>query len=94
MITENKACEWVEQLLGKIESGDKYLVDKENIREHDQAWVVYYNTEKYLKTNDSTFALLGNGRFLADNQTGKIEATSSSDEIPPYIDEYSNDGIV
>jgi len=88
MITKKEAIKLVEKQLRKIEFEENYRIDELNTKEHDWGWVIYYNTERFLETNDSQFALMGNGPFLVHRENGKIESVSSSEIEAGHIDSW------
>ncbi len=88
MITKEEAIKLVEKQLRKIEFGDNYRIDECNIKEHDWGWVISYNTESFLETDDSQFALMGNGPFLVHRENGKIESIPSSESEDVNIDSW------
>jgi len=88
MISKEKAYEKVEILLNKLEYEDKYLIDKSATDDHEWGWVIYYNTETYVKTKDTEFALMGNAPFLVMKNTGEVVTTGTSEPVEFYIDEY------
>ena len=88
MITKSEAFELVERLLSKIEFGDKYIIDEKNTVEYDWGWVVNYNSQKYLQTDDAQFALMGNGPFLVYRESGKIKSVASSEDVAEHIDSW------
>ena len=88
MITKDRAYKIVEILLDKIEYGEKYSIDKDATDDYEWGWVIYYNTETYIKTKDVEFALMGNSPFLVMKDTGKVVTTGTSEPVEYYIDEY------
>jgi hypothetical protein len=88
MITKVEAFKLVEKQLRKIQSEENFRIDEHNTQKHDWGWVIYYNSERYLETNDIQFALIGNGPFLVHKETGKIESVSSSGQVEDHIDSW------
>lgn len=88
MISKEEAYKKVEKILNNLEYGDKYIVDKNATDDYEWGWVIYYNTETYIKTNEIEYALMGNAPFLVMKDTGKVVETGTSEPVDVYIDEY------
>ena len=81
MITKEQAIQLVEKHLRKMESTEKLIVYLEGIDEHHWGWVIGYNSEIYIETNNIDYALIGNAPFTVMKETGEIKMTPSYD--PP-----------
>ncbi len=88
MITKEEAIKLVEKQLSKIEMEDNFRIDEQNTEEHDWGWVIYYNTERFLESDDVQLALMGNGPFIVYKESGKIVSVSSSDLVDNDIDSW------
>lgn len=88
MISKAEAYKKVEKILNILEYGDRYLIDKSVTDDYEWGWVIYYNTETFIKTKDVEYALMGNAPFLVIKDTGKVVATGTSEPVGFYIDEY------
>lgn len=88
MISKEEAYKKVEKILNNLEYGDKYIVDKNATDDYEWGWVIYYNTETYIKTKEIEYALMGNAPFLVMKDTGKVVETGTSEPVEVYIDEY------
>jgi hypothetical protein len=75
MISKVQAIAIVEKLLNRsntVDNGD-LQIDADNIGETDSHWIIGYNSSRYLSTNDSQYALMGNNPYAIMKASGQID---------------------
>lgn len=65
------------------------IIDRETI-EKDYYWVFFYNTKKFLETNNLSYALAGNAPIIVNKATGAFYETGTAQPIEFYMREYEN----
>ncbi len=61
-------------------------------QEEQFGWVFYYDSKKFIDTEDPKFAVGGNAPIIIDKQTGKIEITGTAHPVEHYIGIYKLHG--
>lgn len=56
--------------------------------ERPWGWVFFYNSQRYLDTQDEEHQLFGNAPYLVNRTTGEILETGTAEDIDFYIAEY------
>ena len=94
MLTRLEARALVEAELGRLEnrsypgvSKDLVLLDEETI-ERPWGWVFFYNSKRFLETQDFLHALAGNAPYLVNRHTGEVRSTGTAYPAQHYIAEY------
>ncbi len=67
---------------------DPYGLDEGATIEKPWGWVFFYNSQRYLETQDTQHHLFGNAPFIVNRVTGEILETGTAEEIEFYIAEY------
>jgi hypothetical protein len=70
---------------------EPWLVMDEQTIETDWGWVFFYNTERYLQTRDTRYALFGNAPFTVNRHTGEVRVTGTAHPIEHYIRKYERE---
>ena len=93
MITKEQAKQLVLEAInsGPPDSDELVILDEHTI-EKPWGWVFFYNSKKFCHTGDHNFALLGNGPFIVERETGKLIGTGSAYPIEEYIANYEKYG--
>lgn len=63
------------------------LIDEATI-EKEEYYVFFYNTEKYIKEKDLSYALAGNAPIIINKRTGEKYITGTAHRIEYYLEEY------
>jgi hypothetical protein len=50
--------------------------------------IYFYNSKKYIETDDYRYALLGNAPFLVENKSGNIVVFGTFPKVDYFIEEY------
>ena len=73
----------------KAENSKKDLIlSPEPILKKQYGNVFYYNSRKFIEERDIDYALLGNGPFLVEKNTGKIFQFGTAESEEYYLNEY------
>ena len=88
MLTKNDAYSLVEAEFTQYESDGDPVILKAETLEYSWGWVVFYQSKKYIETNDIRYALAGNAPYIVNRQTGEIELTGTALPVEEYIREY------
>ena len=54
------------------ERGDNLVIIESSIIEKDYGWVFFYNSKKFVETNNSRHFLVGNGPIVVEKADGSI----------------------
>lgn len=63
------------------------ILDEHTI-ETDFGWILFWNSKKYLETNEFQYALAGNAPLIIDRRDGSIHETSTAEPIEKIIERY------
>ena len=76
--------------LQRLATGRKYkfALIEERTREEDFGWVLFYNTEEFVRTGDRAWQLAGNAPLIVDRVSGVLTVTGTAHPIEHYILEY------
>jgi hypothetical protein len=90
MISQHEAEQLVRtQLLDKCPNSDDTLVIRDNLtRERPFGWIFFYDSKKFLETNDMQYAIAGNGPVIVNKHNGTVQFYGSGKPIQSVIDEY------
>lgn len=56
--------------------------------EQSFGWVFFYNTRKFIETEESKYMLAGNAPFIVNRMNGNVHETGTAEPIEFYIDEF------
>ena len=56
--------------------------------ETDFGWVFFWNSKRYLETDEFQYALAGNGPLIVDRRDGSIHETSTAEPIEEIMENY------
>ena len=92
MIPKNQkeARNLAEQLLSTLQvvpPTELAILDEHTI-ETDFGWVFFWNSKKYLETDEFQYALAGNAPLIIDRRDGSIHKTSTAEPIEEIIERY------
>jgi hypothetical protein len=66
---------------------DLVVIDEHTL-EKGWGWVFFYNSERYLRTRELRYALVGNAPYIVNRHTGEVRVTGTAHPIDYYIAEY------
>ena len=78
------------ELIIKRINNPKFVILDENTIVKDWGWVFFYQSSKFLKSENISDALTGNALFIVNKNTGEIIETGTAFPIDHYIQEYEN----
>jgi hypothetical protein len=92
MIPNNKqeAQILAEQHLSKMQiwpPTELAILDEHTI-ETDFGWVFFWNSKRYLETDEFQYALAGNAPLIVDRRDGSIHETSTAEPIEDIMERY------
>lgn len=65
-------------------SAEKWVINKKNIFQTEQFWVVYWGTEKFITELDINYGIIGAGPILVSKKDGRLFQTDSTLKIKKY----------
>jgi hypothetical protein len=91
MLTKSEALELVSQKLQKMTTpDDPFVVVDAGTIEKPFGWVFFYNSKRYLETEDYRYALAGNGPVIVNKHDGAIEFFGTVKPPAEFIAEYES----
>ena len=90
MLTLDEAYSLVEAELHEFDSDVDPVIVKDATQEYSWGWVVFYQSRKFLETNELRYALAGNAPLIVNRQTGDIEATGTALSVEEYVRDYES----
>jgi len=90
MLSKQAAIEIIEAKLKSMESessGAIIIVDEHTI-EDERYFIFFYDSKKYIETDDYSSALLGNIPILIDRITSEMYYTGATEEMGYYISQF------
>ena len=78
------------ELIIKRINNPKFVILDENTIVKDWGWIFFYQSSKFLKSENISDALAGNALFIVNKNTGEIIETGTAFPIDHYIQEYEN----
>gem|GEM_PF-86935 len=90
MLTKDDAYSLVEAELSGFDPDVDPVIVKEATREFSWGWVIYYQSEKYLETNEIRYALAGNAPYIVNKHSGELETTGTALPVEQYIQRYES----
>lgn len=92
MINKEDAKILVEQELDNIHINNDELIIMDDLTiETSFGWFFFYQSKKYIETNDIRYMLGGNAPFMIDRKLNKLIYTGTSYDIEYYIKKYEQE---
>lgn len=92
-LTQSQARELVARQLDAFpdydDLGGCVILDEHTI-ERSWGWVFFYNSRKYVETNEFEHALLGNAPYIVNRFDGSMHVTGTARPTEHYIAEYES----
>lgn len=79
----------MEYLLRQHPDGDVAIVDAETM-EKAYGWVFFYNSKRFLKTNNVSHAFAGNGPLVVKKADGSIHQLGSAFDVEKTLQRFEN----
>jgi hypothetical protein len=89
MIQFKQANEAALDYLKDMESEIRVTLQIVKIREESFGWVFFYQSKKYMETEDFSEMLAGNAPFLIDKKTADLHVLGTAQPADYYIEEYA-----
>lgn len=70
----------------------KLQILSDSVEEHEFGWVFYYNSAKFIETDDFREALDGNAPLIVNKVSGELVETGTAQETSYYINNYIKTG--
>ena len=70
-----------------LEGDELVIIDEETI-EKDFGWVFFYQSKKFLETENFSYCLAGNAPYIVNRFDGSFQITGTANKIEYYIKEY------
>jgi hypothetical protein len=88
-VTKQQAVETVREWLASYPvTGDARFVTT-GVREYPNAYMVYFNDQRYVETGDSSHALYGNSPHVVDKRDGLVTLTGTHvSDLDAWMEEY------
>jgi hypothetical protein len=67
---------------------DQLVIIDEYTIEKDFGWIFFYQSKKFLETDNFSYYLVGNGGYIVNRFDGSFEVTGTAYDIDYYINEY------
>ena len=92
MLTEQEILERADAYLSSLEIGTDLglIIGHDHTIKKSYGQVFFYNSKKFIETNNFEYALAGNAPFLVENKTGRVVIFGTLKEIGSYIEEYES----
>ena len=92
-LTQSQARELVARQLDAFpdydDLGGCVILDEHTI-ERSWGWVFFYNSRKYVETNEFEHALFGNAPYIVNRFDGSMHVTGTARPTEHYIAEYES----
>ncbi len=62
------------------------------VEEHYFGWVFYYDSRKFIETQDDSHRVLGNAPCIVERETGRLIVTGTAEPIESYLLNYRETG--
>src|SRR5262245_16264653 len=96
MIDVKKAREIAQEYLDRTNSRsrqvDKAVILDEVTEEHDFGWVFFYQSERFIATNDPMAQLYGNAPMIIRKSDGKLFLTGTARRTEYYVENFKKYG--
>ena len=67
---------------------DEKVILAELTLEKAYGWVFFYNSRRYVETQDVRYTLYGNAPIIVEKENGSLHFTGTAEEIDYYINKY------
>ena len=92
MIDRDTATAIARRHLEREFPGGGVALDNGATVETPRCWVLFYNTEAYLRTGELRDCLVGNGPLLVDKRSGTLRQAGTAHPVERYLDGQSSTG--
>jgi hypothetical protein len=69
------------------------VIQHDNTIEKDDYWVFFYDSAKYIETEDFSYVIAGNAPLIVDKFEGKIYQTGTANPIEHYIELFERNEL-
>lgn len=92
MLTKSEALQVVNDKLKQMSAtiGHQLVIVEEKTRETSFGWVIFYDSQKFIETNDMQFAIAGNGSVMVDKNSGSVVFHGAGKPASILIAEYED----
>lgn len=70
-----------------IDDDDLIIIDDLTI-EKDYGWIFFYNSKRYLETEDISYLIAGNSPILVEKEHGSIYELGTAFPVDEYLEHY------
>ena len=91
-VEQKKMNEFGSALPDYVYPNIKLVIDDRHTETHGFGWVFYFNSEKFIETEDLEHALAGNAPIIVDKSNSKLVHTGTSHPIEYYVANYVKNG--
>ena len=67
---------------------DQCVILEEETIEKEWGWVFFYQSKKYIETDDIGEILTGNAPYIVNKKSGQLHVTGTTEDIEHYINEF------
>lgn len=67
---------------------DDAIVLEGDPREEPFGWVFFYNSRRFLETEDYSYALMGNAPIVVMRDSGEVRGTGTAKPLEEYLEEF------
>jgi hypothetical protein len=85
---EKLVIEFVNSEFDTAKNQDENVIISDLTIEKDYGWIFFYNSRRYLETQDVRYALFGNAPIIVEKENGSLHFTGTAEEIDYYIKRY------
>jgi hypothetical protein len=71
--------------------GDCLVVIDEATIEKEYGWIFFYDSKKYIETNDKRYLIAGNAPILIEKSDGSIHILGTAMPVERYIEQYERE---
>ena len=79
-------------LPGYVNPNTKLEILHDYTEEYDFGWVFYYNSAKYIETDDYRETLVGNAPLIFNKESKEIIVTGTAHDVSYYVSNYIKTG--
>jgi len=90
MIVKNTAQRLVTEKINadyNIDDDELIIIDDLTI-EKDYGWIFFYNSKRYLETEDISYLIAGNSPILVEKENGSLYELGTAFPVDEYIKQY------
>lgn len=93
MIDFSQALQLVEYYISKCSSDAlPLIVLVDETLDRDTYWVFFYDSKRYLETNEIEYAVGGNAPIIVRKSDGNVMVTGTTESIEYYVNNYEETG--